>query len=378
MDDERRTPRGVRLASSRPRTRDTSAAAHEAEWTDVPYDHARADGGGGHPQQPHRAAANRPLARGAAPNRSGFSPERPAPRPYGDRRAAHGEGARTRRGPRPRPVSRSERTRTGAQLRGRTGAQPPQGPRARRRPGARPAQRRGLPVSPRLVAVLALVLVAVFGVHAALSSWQKAAADAAQQEQANREAQQQAAERVDVSALGMSALTASTPKSTWQRGTMPHLYQSDPLWAELPYGGGTVRANGCGPTSLAMVYVHLTGKTNLDPGAMAAFADAHNYAPTGATEWAFMTEGAQLIGLQSKAIPVTRSTITQALEAGRPVICSVEPGDFTNIGHYLVLKSIDDRGMVEVFDPNSPTNSARRWGIQRIIDQTANCWAFWV
>lgn len=226
--------------------------------------------------------------------------------------------------------------------------------------------------------MLALVLVATFGVHAALSSWQQAAADAAQQEQASREAQQRAAERVDVSALGMGALTASTPKNAWQQGTMPHLYQSDPLWAELPYGGDTVRANGCGPTSLAMVYVYLTGKTDLDPGAMAAFADAHNYAPTGATEWAFMTEGAQLIGLQSKAIPVTRSAITQALEAGRPVICTVEPGDFTNIGHYLVLKSIDDRGMVEVFDPNSPANSARRWGIQRIIDQTANCWAFWV
>lgn len=378
MDDERRTPRGVRLASSRPRTRDTSATAREAEWADAPYDRTRADGGGGHPQQPPRAMANRPHPRDAAPDRDGFSPERPAHRTYGNRRAGYGESPRTRRGPRPRPASRSERSCTGARPRGRTGTQLPQRPRARRRPGARPAQRRGLPVSPRLVAVLALVLVAVFGVHAALSSWQKAAADAAQQEQASREAQQQAAERVDVSALGMSALTASTPKSAWQQGTMPHLYQSDPLWAELPYGGGTVRANGCGPTSLAMVYVYLTGKTDLDPGAMAALADAHNYAPTGATEWAFMTEGAQLIGLQSKAIPATRSAITQALEAGRPVICTVDPGDFTNIGHYLVLKSIDDRGMVEVFDPNSPANSARRWGIQRIIDQTANCWAFWV
>lgn len=367
MDDERRTPRGVRLASSRPRARDASATAHEAEWAYVSSNRARADGGDGHPQRPHRAMANQPHPRDAAPNRSGFSPERPAPRPYGDRRAS-----------RPRPTARSERARTGAQPRGRTRAQLLQSPRPRRRPGARPARRRGLPVSPRLVAVLALVLVAVFGVHAALSSWQKAAADAAQQEQANRDAQQQAAERVDVSALGMGALTASTPKSAWQQGTMPHLYQSDPLWAELPYGGGTVRANGCGPTSLAMVYVYLTGKTDLDPGAMAAFADAHNYAPTGATEWAFMAEGAQLIGLQSKAIPVTRSAITQALEAGRPVICTVEPGDFTNIGHYLVLKSIDERGMVEVFDPNSPANSARRWGIQRIIDQTANCWAFWV
>lgn len=183
---------------------------------------------------------------------------------------------------------------------------------------------------------------------------------------------------VNPTKLGITAAPFSTPKSTWKQGKMPHLYQTDPQWAYLPYATGTISKNGCGPTALSMVYVYLTGKTDLGPVQMCAFADAGNYAPTGSTEWEFMTEGAQSLGLGSEAIPVTRSSIMQALGAGQPVICVVNPGDFTNIGHFIVLKSIDDRGMVEVFDPNSPVTSAKRWGIQRIINQTSNCWTFWV
>lgn len=185
-------------------------------------------------------------------------------------------------------------------------------------------------------------------------------------------------QRVHPASLGAGAAPVSTPRESWTRGAIPHLYQIDAAWAELPYGGETVRQNGCGPTTLTMVYVGLTGRTDLDPGSMAEFADAGNYAPTGATEWAFMTKGAAQLGLQSCAIPVTRAAVTRALEQGSPVICSVEPGDFTSVGHYIVLAGIDDRGMVEVRDPNSALNSTRRWGIQRLIEQTANCWAFWV
>ena len=36
---------------------------------------------------------------------------------------------------------------------------------------------------------------------------------------------------------------------------MPHIYQIDPAWSELPYAGGTIRENACGPTCLTMVYI---------------------------------------------------------------------------------------------------------------------------
>lgn len=85
-----------------------------------------------------------------------------------------------------------------------------------------------------------------------------------------------------------------------------------------------------------------------------------------------------MLGINSAYINPSRRDITNALANSRPVICSVSPGDFTTVGHYIVLRSIDDRGMAEVFDPNSPYNSARRWGIQEILNQTQACWSFWV
>lgn len=89
----------------------------------------------------------------------------------------------------------------------------------------------------------------------------------------------------------------STPRSQWQAGTMPHIYQIDPAWSELPYAGGTIRQNACGPTCLTMVYIYKTGHTDMTPVDMCALSEAGNYAPTGATEWSFMTSGAWQLGL---------------------------------------------------------------------------------
>lgn len=232
--------------------------------------------------------------------------------------------------------------------------------------------------NPRVVIALIALLVAGLGTFGVVSSMQRHAAEVAAQEQAAAEKKRLAAQVVHPTKLGSTLLPASTPRSEWRQGTMPHLYQVDPAWANQPYAGGTVRANACGPTCLSMVYICLTGRTDMDPANMAAFADQNNFAPTGATEWAFMTRGAGMLGLQSVQIHPTRKDIEGALAGGRPVICSLYPGDFTSIGHFVVLRSIDADGMVEVFDPNSPFNSARRWSIERILNQTNACWSFWV
>lgn len=180
----------------------------------------------------------------------------------------------------------------------------------------------------------------------------------------------------DMPLLDGTRLMVSTPRSQWHQGEMPYLFQTDPLWSEKPYAGDTVRANGCGPTCLTMVYIYLTGDTSIDPGQMCAIADAGNYAPTGATEWRFMTQGAASLGITGRAISVAESTVTAALEAGQPVICSMRPGDFTSIGHYIVLESVDERGMVSVHDPNSSLRSAQAWRLDWVLSQATNCWTF--
>ena len=230
--------------------------------------------------------------------------------------------------------------------------------------------------SPRGIAlVLALVVIGAggLGIH---NSIQRNKAEEAARIEAAEKKERLAKQRVDPSRLGPTAVPVSTPKAEWKAGSMPHLYQTDPVWASQPYAGTDVRTAACGPTSLAMVYVYLTGKTDLDPASMAAFADERNFAPTGATEWRFMTEGASLLGLKSTAVSPNRASVASALKSDKPVICSVSPGDFTSIGHFIVLKSIDERGMVEVYDPNSALNSTKRWPINRILAQASALWCF--
>ena len=109
---------------------------------------------------------------------------------------------------------------------------------------------------------------------------------------------------------------------------------------------------------------------------MSAFSDAGGYCPTGATEWSFMTEGAASLGITGEQVSLSRSAITQALEEGKPVICSMAPGDFTVLGHFIVLSAIDENGMVTVHDPNSSARSSRTWGIVELLHQMKAAWAF--
>lgn len=169
----------------------------------------------------------------------------------------------------------------------------------------------------------------------------------------------------------------STPRSQWQAGAMPHIYQIDPAWSELPYAGGTIRENACGPTCLTMVYIFKTGRTDKTPIDMCALAEAGDYAPTGATEWSFMTGGAWQLGLNGTQLYNDRESITQALRSGAPVIAAVRPGTFTNVGHYIVLYGIDDANQIGVYDPNSASRSARRWGVVEVLNEVEAMWAYY-
>ena len=166
----------------------------------------------------------------------------------------------------------------------------------------------------------------------------------------------------------------STPKDEWALGSVPYLYQTDPAWASHPYAGGTVRENGCGPTCLSMAYVALTGRNDLDPAAMADVSERGGYVQDGMTAWALMTDGASELGLDSEQLPATAQAVESALSAGKVVICSVVPGDFTTVGHFIVLAGLAGDGQVEVHDPNSSERS-RAWDLDRVLGQCANLWA---
>ena len=175
---------------------------------------------------------------------------------------------------------------------------------------------------------------------------------------------------------GVGEPATSTPRAEWRAGEVPFLYQTDPQWSGHPYAGGTVEKNGCGPTCLSMVYVALTGRDDLDPADIADFSERGGYTADGMTAWALMSEGAAGLGLSSEELPASAAVVREALLAGKPVICSVGPGDFTTTGHFIVLAGVSEDDEVIVHDPNSAERSARTWDLERVLGQCLNLWAF--
>ena len=168
----------------------------------------------------------------------------------------------------------------------------------------------------------------------------------------------------------------STPMHAWRKGEVPFLYQIDPQWSDEPYAGGNIHENGCGPTCLSMVYVSLTGKTDLGPAEMARFSEQNGFTVDGMTAWALMTDGAAMLGITGSEIPADPDVVRDELEEGHPIICSVRPGDFTTTGHFIVLAGLTEDGQVMVRDPNSARNGDHPWDLDRILGQCANLWSF--
>ena len=71
---------------------------------------------------------------------------------------------------------------------------------------------------------------------------------------------------------------------------------------------------------------------------------------------------------------MVENRIRDKLDEGCPVVVNVGPGDFTDSGHYMVIVGYDDQGFI-INDPNSRTNSEKRWTFDQLNGQVRNLWA---
>lgn len=87
----------------------------------------------------------------------------------------------------------------------------------------------------------------------------------------------------------------------------PLFLQWDKRWGCLAYGDDSnVAISGCGPTTLAMAVVALTGNEEATPAAIAKFAMQEGYYMSGTgTMWSLMTEGAAAYGVRSEQITMS-------------------------------------------------------------------------
>lgn len=159
---------------------------------------------------------------------------------------------------------------------------------------------------------------------------------------------------------------------------IPCLQQWDERWGYLAYGNEIIAIDGCGPTCLSMVVSGLLQDTSKTPDAMADFSiDNNYYTAASGSSWSLMTSGAKEQGLTAETMTtIDADGVRKQLEQGKPMICSMKPGDFTTTGHFIVLTGITEDGVVTVNDPNSIANSKSEWNIESLVDQIKAAWSY--
>jgi len=155
---------------------------------------------------------------------------------------------------------------------------------------------------------------------------------------------------------------------------VPLFLQWDSQWGYEKYGSDYLAVTGCGPTCLAMAGYYLTGSKNMNPGDIAAFAEQNGYYAKGyGSSWTLISQGSTQLGLKATELPLVKKKMTDALEAGNPVILAMGEGDFTSAGHYIVLTGLEN-GFFRVNDPNSIINSEKLWSYEQLEGQIRNIW----
>lgn len=157
-------------------------------------------------------------------------------------------------------------------------------------------------------------------------------------------------------------------------GDVPLFLQWDRRWGYDSYGNEMIALAGCGPTCMSMAYTYLTGETDLNPRAMAEFADKNGYNTEVGTSWSFFTDGAGQLGLSGAEIGLDEAKMKEVLDRGNVIICSMRPGDFTTTGHFILIRGYDGKGFL-VNDPNSKANSGKQWNYDTLQSQIKCLWA---
>ncbi|OUO90266.1 hypothetical protein B5F40_07335 [Gordonibacter sp. An230] len=171
------------------------------------------------------------------------------------------------------------------------------------------------------------------------------------------------------------AESLSAPRSTWEMGSVPELYQDDPQWADRPYGSSTIGTAGAAPVCLAMVRVSATGDVQTGPIDVASFSQRSGYADS-PDATALLTDGAQELGLVASAVDKSEMALRREIVAGRPVIAAMDAGTLSPSITYVVLSDIDEHGRLVMNDPLSDERSSRHWTFDEVLSRTTALWSY--
>ena len=157
----------------------------------------------------------------------------------------------------------------------------------------------------------------------------------------------------------------------------PLFIQWDSIWGYVPYGSYNIGISGCGPTCLSMVlYSYLRDETLTPPVLAQKGMDGGYYVPGAGTAWTYLVNVPQEYGLNVKQCQILdEAGMIALLEKGGLMVCSMVPGDFTDTGHFILIRGYED-GEFLVNDPFSYTNSYKTWDYETLAKQIKQTWCY--
>lgn len=159
-------------------------------------------------------------------------------------------------------------------------------------------------------------------------------------------------------------------------GSIPHLMQWDKRWGYMEYIGGPLGTKGCCPTSLAMLYAGLSGRTDMSPYMVSLLATESELCDAQAgTHGEFVGYFCEHVGLDWAEI----TTIDEAasyLNDGWVLVCNLGAGEFTDLGHYVLVTGWSGYdGDVHVNDPYTTSVNERPWPLVTIFYECNSTYA---
>ena len=158
----------------------------------------------------------------------------------------------------------------------------------------------------------------------------------------------------------------------------PLILQTDERWANDTYGSGdnnTLAQKGCAILSLTMVLSYFEGKEAV-PQDILNWAQNNYFVAGQGTAWQIFSDFAHHYQLQYHDLGTDFQSVQHYLRQKIPVVVSVKPGRFTDVGHIMVLGAEADNQIL-VLDPNDTPAKATYKELFHPQDLTSEAVHYW-
>ena len=161
-----------------------------------------------------------------------------------------------------------------------------------------------------------------------------------------------------------------------KRGEVPCLYNWAEHWGAVTYGDGPLAVTGSAPTTLAMAYMGLTGKTDFSPTEIAQQASKGNYAEgDSGTKGEMFPKLTSSMGLTANEYDPSTGSSSYSLGNNTVMAAELKAGTLTDTAHWVLVVNMNEDGSVTVFDPTSSYVSSRPWDYATISSASNKIYA---